>query len=161
MKKILVSLVLIPAAVLIAVTVLRAWLEINAPESAKFASANILSLVWMVVAPAIMLRRGLSLPQGLFAGFAFFLLHRVVIGAVYAMAWSEKWTVAGSDTPVRYVADMQKDSPDASATLVFLGVTFLPIAFGLVFLAVLWTLTWALAFRKTRGLVRATEPAAS
>ena len=72
-------------------------------------------MVWMVCAPALMLKKGLSLVQGLLAGLVFFVLHRLVIGAIYAMAWADQWTVAGSETPVRYVEQTREQSPDASA----------------------------------------------
>ena len=155
MKKILVPYALIPAAILILVTVLRAWLELNSPDIAKFASANVLSMVWMLGAPALMLKKGLSLVQGLLAGLVFFVLHRAVIGGVYAMAWANQWTVAGTETPVRYVVQTRDQSPDASATVVFLQTAFFPVAFGLVFLLVIWAITWAIAFRGKRGFASA------
>ena len=153
MKKILFPYVILPALLLGLVTILRAWMEVQSPESTatKLLSATVLSLIWTVSMPTVMLKKGLTLVQALLAGFVFFVLHRLFIGAVYAMAWAGKWTVEGTDEPVRYVKQIQDQSPDASTMAVFLGGnTFFPVGFGLVFLFVLWTITWAIGFRGKR-----------
>ena len=155
MKKILVLYALIPAGILILVTLLRAWLEVNSPDNAKFASANVLGMVWVLGAPALMLKKGLSLGQGLLAGLVFFVLHRAVIGGVYAMAWANQWTVAGTETPVRYVRQTPEQTPDGSAIVVFLQTGLTPVPFGIGLLLVIWAITWAIAFRGKRGFVSA------
>ena len=50
MKKVLLPLVIVPAVILILVTVLRAWFELQPPDSSmtKMLSASVLSLLWSV-----------------------------------------------------------------------------------------------------------------
>lgn len=161
MKHILVPYVLVPVAILAVVTVVRAWLEVNSPDAAAtdFVSANVLSLLWTLVVPALLLRRGASIGQGLLAGLLFYVMHRAVIGGVYALAWADQWKVGETMRPVRYVKQVREVVPDdASALQVFLGATFFPVPFGLVMLLVVWTITWAVAFRSKRPFARAAQP---
>lgn len=155
MNKVLVPYAVVPAAVLILLTVLRSWLEVNSPDSAKFVSVMVLALAWLLVMPSVMLGKGLSLVQGILVTVVFFVLHRAAVGAVYALAWSGQWTVAGTETPVRYVAQTRAQSPEASAMLVFLQNTFAPVLFAVVVLLIVWTITWAVAFRGKRGFAGA------
>ena len=155
MKKYLFPYAIAPALVLGLLTVLRAWLEIQSPEGTltRLISVVVLSLVWTLVMPAVMLKKGLSLMQGMLAAFVFYLLHRAFVGAAYALAWANKWTVEGTDEPVRYVKQVQDSIPDGGAApstaIVFLS-NLLTVPFGLALLLVVWTITWAIAFRKTR-----------
>ena len=95
----------------------------------------------LLVLPAVVL---------LLAAFVFFVLHRAFVGAAYALAWANKWTIEGTDDPVRYVRQIRDAIPDGgeepSSMMVFLG-NLLPVPFGLVVFFLVWTITWAIAFR--------------
>ena len=155
MKRYLFRYAIAPALVLGLLTVVRAWLEIQSPDGmlTKLISVVVLSLVWTLVMPAVMLKRGLSLMQGMLAALIFFVLHRAFVGGAYALAWANKWTIEGSDDPVRYVRQIQGSVPDGDAlpstTAVFLSNLF-PVPAGLIFMLLFWTITWVVAFRKTR-----------
>ncbi len=119
----------------------------------RWVSANVLGLVWTFVLPVLMLRSGLSLGQGLISAFLFFLLFRLSIGTIHAAAWAGKWTVEGTEKPVRYVENIT--NADSSTTMVFLTNTFAPIAFGLVFVVIIWSVACVIAFRGKRPFARA------
>jgi hypothetical protein len=153
MKKFLLPYVVVPAAVLILVTLARALMEIQSPTSfmTTCLSANVLSMIWMFTMPAVMLKKGLSLVHGMIAGFLFFLLHRLAIGTVYAMAWTGQWKVEGTDDVVRYVSQMKEGT---STAMVFLMNTLPPVGMGMVILFVVWSITWVIGFRKNRPFAR-------
>jgi hypothetical protein len=157
MQRTLLPYVVFPAVVLGIVTVLRAWMEVRSPDATvtRLLSASVLSLLWVLCVPALLLKRGHSLLHGLLLGLLFFLLHRPVIGAVYAMAWAGRWTVAGGSDPVRYVAQTQAATPDASPMEVFVRATLPPVPFGLALLFAVWAITWAIAFRGKRPFAAA------
>ena len=155
MRPFLVPLVLVPAVLLLVVTVVRAWLEVNAPDTAKFVSANVLSLVWLVAAPIVLLRRGASLGVGIGVAALFLLLFRLPVGIVYGLAIGQGWTVAETGEPVRYVVQAEADiGADPSPWIAVAANTLMPVAFGLVPFLVVWIVAWAIAFRGARPLAR-------
>ncbi len=162
MKKILLPYIIIPAVILGLVTVCRAWLEVHSPEgtATHLVSASYLTLLWLVCVPAAMLKKGLSLWQGLLAGLVFFALVRVPIGVVYAMAWKDKWTVEGTGEAVRYVTQTQPEEglPDPSALQVFFG-NLAPIPFILVPFFVIWAISWVICFRGKRPFAGSADAA--
>ena len=108
----------------------------------------------MFMMPTVMLKKGLSLLHGMIAGALFFLLHRLAIGAVYAMAWSGQWKVEGTGESVRYVTQ----TPEGTSTpMVFLMTTLPPVAMGMVLLFVIWSISWAIGFRGKRPFARGTS----
>ena len=152
MGRALLQLAVVPAILLGLVTAWRVSMELSDPSNPimPWVSANGLSVVWMFVLPALLLRRGLSLGGGLLVAFVFFLLFRLPIGVVYGLAWDGQWTVESTGELTRYVTDTQEMGGDVSAGMLTVMATFLPLAFGMVFTVVLWSVYWVVAFRGRR-----------
>lgn len=157
MSRALLLLAVLPALLFACVTAWRVSLEVSDPLNPvmRYLSANALSMVWMFVLPALLLRSKLSLGKALLVAFVFFLLVRLPIGAVYYLAWEGQWAVEATGEPTRYVTDIREaSSGEPSPNLTVILTTFFPIAFGLVFTFVLWSLYWAVAFRGKRPFLR-------
>ncbi len=149
LKKILLPYVIVPVFLLSLVTFARAWMEITSPSATltKLLSPNTLGVLWILVTPFLLMRKGMTLLQGMAAGLLFLLFYRLPIGFIYAMAWAGDWTVQGTLTPVCYVTQ----TPLGFTTMeILLLMTVAPLLIGLLLLLLTWKVTHAIFFRSEK-----------
>jgi hypothetical protein len=147
---------LVPGLATVPLTALRAYFEIEKPDSiaTKAVSVFVLGLLWILVSAWLYLRSGEALKRYLGAAAIFAFVYRGAVGAVSALAWANKWTTVGGG-PTRYetqIADMVKDGAPIGEgffpAFAFCGL--LPFAVHVLFALVAWTLVWAFGFRRAR-----------
>jgi hypothetical protein len=162
-KQALLRFALIPGLVLPVVTLVRAQLEVRAPAApiTWWVSSTGPTLLLLLVWPALLLRRGMSLGGALVVMFVLLLLARLPISAVYALAWNGHWTVAGTDRPVRYVAQSQSMFAGVGGFAVFWRTLVGPVVVGTVVSLLVWFVAWRVAFRGKRPLLKASGAAPS
>jgi hypothetical protein len=137
----------IPALVTIPLTGLRAWLEVTHPGEmiTKLVSLNVLALIWIIYVAVQMRRSGARIGAYLAVVAVFSVIYRVVISAVYALAWAQKWKTSGGAL-TRYqremidaFTEMKIEAPEqASAGLVFAFTVFFPIVMHIVVGTIIW-----------------------
>lgn len=162
MKPSLVKYAVVPALVLLPVTVARAWLELNHPEwtLTKLVSVNAVTGVLVIDYIVLFLLNNVAFKRFVAIVATMLLGIRLPIGIAYGLAMAQHWTVAGTDDPVRY---LQGFKAGTNAMLPFLGA-FLAASVGILLISiVVWIELWAVAFRGRRPLFSdpAVAPAAS
>ena len=137
----------IPALITIPLTGLRAWLEVNHPGEliTKLVSLNVLALIWIIYVAVQMRRSGARIGAYLAVLAVFSVIYRMVISAVYALAWAQNWKTTGGAL-TRYqremidaLTQMKLAAPEqASAGMVFAVTSFFPIVMHIVVGTIIW-----------------------
>jgi hypothetical protein len=137
----------IPALITIPLTGLRAWLEVHHPGEmiTKLVSLNVLALIWIIYFAVQMRRSGARIGAYLAVLAVFSVIYRLVISAVYALAWAQEWrTSAGELTRyqremIEGLTQMKIEAPEqASAGMVFAFTSFFPIVVHIVGGTIIW-----------------------
>ncbi len=153
---------LVPGLILLPLTVLRAWLEVNHPDAAamKVLSVFALGALWIILSSILMLRAGHSLWSMIKTAAVFAFIYRGAIAAAYALAWAYRWKTP-SGGPTRYEVQLRefKMPEDASPWLVLVFNWVMPALIHVAFAALVWFIAWAIAFRARRPAVAAATPA--
>ena len=153
----------IPGLILLAVSVVRARLEISDPDGAftHAMSANYPTVVILLTWPVLLMRKGLALRQYLGVMAATIFLIRFPIAVIYSMAVAQSWTVEGTEEPVRYVVqNTSKAGEVAGAVRVFAETLLAPTVSGVIASCLLWSIIWAIGFRGKRPFAAASASVA-
>lgn len=157
MKRTYLVFAVVPGLVLLAVTIIRARLEISDPDAllTHIVSVNYPTLVILVLWPLLMMAQGLSLKQYAAVMALLLLLVRLPIAVVYTMAYDQGWTVEATGEPVRYILQVTEGGAEPATPVVFLGTFFFPFTAILISSIITWSLVWLIGYRGRRPFAAA------